>query len=141
MTETTPGSSEQKQVLEMLAAGKISVEDAHRLLDKLRQVADQRPDADADAAPAASKPKYLRIQANGADDSDHVNLRIPLGMARAGIGLSAILPDWVQRHVVIGGIDLTKELDLSSQDLLDNLEELDISLDSLSGETVRIFCE
>ena len=139
MTETTPGSSEQKQVLEMLADGKISVEDAHQLLDKLREVTDQDGQADGAKAARGVKPKYLRIEATGEDEEDHVNLRIPLGLARAGIGLGAILPDWVQRHVVVAGIDLTKELD--SDYLLEHLDELDISLDSLNGQTVRIFCE
>lgn len=141
MTETNAGSNEQKQVLEMLAEGKISVDDAHRLLDKLKEVGDSQAKAGQARAPRSGGAKYLRIQTTGEDESDQINLRIPLGMARAGIGLSSILPDWVQRHVVIGGIDLTKELDLTSDELLETLDELDISVDAASGETVRIFCE
>ncbi len=151
MGETTTESREQKQVLEMLSEGKISVEDAHKLLDKLRMVAGQPRDSEggtraggeraSGAGTGGSRPRFLRIQATGEDEEDHVNLRIPLGMAQAGLTLNSYLPSWVNRHVFVGGVDLAKALDLESEDLRDHLEDLDLVVDTKNGETVRIFCE
>ena len=139
MSETTGGASEQKQVLEMLADGKISVEDAHRLLEKLREVSAKRQQSDDKAH--TPKPKYLRIETSGKEDRDRINLRIPIGMARAGLAVNSFLPSWVNRHVFVGGVDLAKILDFEGEDLERHLEELDLAVDSPNGDTVRIYCE
>ena len=141
MGETTTESSEQKQVLEMLSEGKISVEDAHKLLDKLRAVSDPPQEPESGERSTTARPRFLRIQATGEDEQDHVNLRIPLGMAQAGLTLNSYLPSWVSRHVFVGGVDLGKVLDLESENLRDHLEDLDLIVDTQAGETVRIFCE
>lgn len=140
MQEAMTDSREQKQVLEMLSEGKISVEDAQRLLERLREVGGRSPEPEK-REDSDNRPKYLRIQATGKDEEDHVNLRIPLGMARAGLTLNSYLPGWVNRHVFVGGVDLAKVLDLESENLREHLEELDLVLDTQAGETVRIFCE
>jgi len=81
-------NEERKQILDMLAAGKISAEDAERLLDKLGH-GEASGTCETEYPPAASgekpkNPKYLRVHVDSAD-GDKVNIRVPLALIRTGI--------------------------------------------------------
>jgi len=85
-------SAETRKVLEMLAAGKITSQDAERLLDKLAATPDAAGnDHRSGVAPAGAPKKFLRvlIERPGGDD---VNVRVPLSFVRSGVKLAGILP-------------------------------------------------
>ena len=93
-------TSERKQILEMLAAGKVSVEEAERLL-QLTASGGGAAAADNTAAGFSirvSDPKFIRIMvepvenAGSKKDQHHVNIRIPLKIVRAGVNLASLLP-------------------------------------------------
>src|SRR5690242_18090819 len=104
-------STERKQVLEMLAEGKISAEDADRLLDKLassgREAESDTVTAVGDARGSKPTPKFLRVEID-AKDGDRVNVRIPLFLVRTGIKLSTMLPSKVSHELTERGIDLSQ---------------------------------
>ena len=141
-------SQERQKILQMLADGKISVEEASQLLEA--DVA--RPEG----APAARPPrqvKYLRItvdtagQEGGEQRGDRVNIRVPIQLLRAGIRLTGVMPEEVGDKVKTAlaskglNLDLAK---LSAEDLeqmIAALADLAIDVDSKNNEKVRIFCE
>lgn len=132
---------ERRQILEMLAEGKITAEDAERLLDKLG--AGEKKDHPAPGARAnntSSRLKYLRVLVDSTD-GDKVNIRVPLALIRTGIKLAAVLPDEVNEKLGKKGVDLTKLSELEGDELYQSLRELQVDVDSEDGETVRIFCE
>src|SRR5262245_27108013 len=101
MTENT------RQVLEMLAEGKISTEEADRLISALRE----QP-SEPGAAPA-KKPRYLRVMVDSNDSGEgpvKINIRVPLMLLRAGVRLASIIPpqaqDRVNRALREQGVDL-----------------------------------
>jgi hypothetical protein len=136
-------STERKQVLEMLAQGKISAEDAERLLDRLAASHETSgagsEGADRQASPQAT-PKFLRILVDG-KDGDKVNIRVPLALVRTGIKLSAMMPPEASQKLNAKGIDLSHLSTLKGEDLTEALRELAVDVDSTSGDKVRIFCE
>ena len=71
---------ERKKVLEMLAAGKITADEAERLLDRLSGNASNPASAaqppPSSAAPGSAKPKYLRIVVDQ-PGRDQVNVAAP----------------------------------------------------------------
>ena len=73
-------SEERKKVLEMLAAGKITAEEAERLLDKLSGTfssqAAESQGSQASATAGSPKPKFLRIVVD-APGHEQVNMRVP----------------------------------------------------------------
>ena len=86
---TTTAASERKLVLEMLADGKIAVDDAQRLFDKLQDAESRRQgDGGADGA-TKPRPKHLRIVTSGDGLDDEINLRIPIGLVRAGLAIES----------------------------------------------------
>lgn len=146
-------SQERRQVLQMLAQGKISPEDAERLLDKLASITEPADAAgaadpatetrDTTASPPPSgrnRPKYLRVVVDSTD-GDKVNIRVPLGLIRAGMKLRAVMPEHARERLEERGLDLNHLSDLDGEELVDALRELSVDVDSDSGDKVRIFCE
>ncbi len=79
-----------REILDKLAAGEMSAEEAERRLGGLPDVVDQ-PARDGGPKDA---PKYQRNIVEGADASEPMlNLRVPLNIVRAGIKLGAMLPE------------------------------------------------
>lgn len=134
-------SVENRKVLEMLAAGKITSEDAERLLDKLGAVKEP-PDSGApeDLSNAgATTPKYLRIEVKGSGKD--VNMRVPLSFVRSGAGLIGVLPAQVVQKLNEKGLNLDALSKLQGEKLSDVLNELCIDIDQGKEKQVRIFCE
>ncbi len=137
--DTNP-TDERKMVLEMVADGKITVDDAQRLLDRLQEVERQRPDNGGASVAAKPRPKYVRIVSTGEDPDDGLNLRIPIALVRAGLALDSFLPKWARSRFVVGTTlsDLTV---LDSEFLRENLDDLDMTVGSEDGESIRLFVE
>jgi hypothetical protein len=134
-------NEERKQILEMLAQGKISAEDAERLIDKLESGdGGDRPVFPGPPAVVSSKPKYLRVLVDSSE-GDKVNVRVPLALIRTGIKLTTVLPDHVNDELDKKGVDLGKLSELEGDELYESLRELQVDVDSGEGDVVRIFCE
>ena len=137
-------SEERKKVLEMLAAGKITAEEAERLLDKLAgNASNAAPAADtppASAAVGSAKPKYLRIVVDQ-PGRDQVNVRVPLAFVNSGRSLLAIMPQRVHERLAQFGIHAGTFSTLNINDLGQVMRELNVDIDEGSGKKVKIFCE
>jgi hypothetical protein len=135
---------ERKKVLEMLAAGKITAEEAERLLDKLSgnasNAASTTQPPPSSAASASAKPKYLRIVVDQ-PGRDQVNVRIPLSFVNSGRSLLAILPRHVNERLAAYGINAGTFSTLNLDNLGQSIRELNVDVDEGSGKKVRIFCE
>lgn len=159
-------SEESKKVLEMVAAGKLTAEEAERLLEKLSDRGDDRReghrrrwgrvihkkvgplhaaavvmDDDDGEEPGGARelPRYLRVVVDGAK-GETVNIRIPLKLIRTGIKLGAMLPTDAKEKIEAKGIDLSSFGDMEVEELMEALDELSVDVES-GEETVRIFCE
>ena len=130
-------SDESRRILEMLAGGKVTVVEAERLLRALGAAGE----AGADAAAAPKPPKYLRVLVQ--DGEDNVNIRVPLGLVRAGMKLKSFLPEKARRKIEdkLGGIDISGIKPENIDELLSKLGELHVDVDGGEGEKVRIICE
>ncbi len=136
-------SAERRKVLEMLAQGKITTEDAEKLLDKLASGPDPgAPEGQTgeESSSQAKKLRYLRIVVNS-PDRDQVNIRVPLTFMRTGMKLFAVLPPRVSEKLAEHGIDLSAFAAMKGQDLTDALQDLNVDVDPGDGKKVRIFCE
>jgi len=142
-------NDERSRILNMVASGKISVDEAEALLNALAQgrgdssVSNKIPQLEGKAK---KMPEYLRVKVESTQ-GDNVDIRIPFRILRAGIRLTALMPpavaDNVNAHLSEKGINLDfkniKEENL--EDLLEALSEMEINVDSATGDTVRVFCE
>jgi hypothetical protein len=142
-------SEERRKVLELLAAGTISAEEAERLLDKLgtptrpeiphAETTDDPAAPSDDSAPRAPL-KYLRVLVDSAD-GDNVNVRVPIALVRTGINLATMMPAHAGEKLEERGIDLSHLSELDGEELIEALRELQVDVNSSDGDTVRVFCE
>jgi DNA-binding transcriptional ArsR family regulator len=137
-------SSERRQVLDLLAQGKITAEDAERLLDKLSRSTAGEGSSPGEAGPGepaapGGRVRFLRVVVNS-EDGDKVNIRIPLSLVRAGIKLRAVMPEHARRKLEAKGVDLEHLSILEGDELVNALRELHVDVGSAQGETVRVFC-
>jgi hypothetical protein len=138
-------SEERRKILDMLAAGRITAEEADKLLAALAE-----PEgASMNAGPSTgSRFKYLKILVEPGPQSerqDKVNIRVPLRLIRAGLKWAAFIPKEAQSRVSEAlkekgiAMDWTK---VKPEDLEDLVSELnDLTVDVEGKEKIRIFCE
>ena len=144
-------SEDRSRILSLLAAGKITADEAERLLDALDT------GAGAGAGPAgtaftggpsplvAALPKYLHVQVNGSTD-DNVHLKIPLALVRSGLKLTSLIPaqamDQINKSMSEHGmsIDFTNLKPEDIDELIESLREMEINVDGKDGDVVRVYC-
>ena len=138
----------RRRVLEMTASGKLSAEEAERLLSAMGE--EREPSSDVVAPVAQGEAKYLRIvvepDPETSPNGDRVNIRVPLALFRAGIRLSALLPEGTANG--INKALRSKGLDFDVHNIRpDAVDELIASLTGFEidvqevSERVRIFTE
>lgn len=145
-------ATEKRQVLSMLADGKLSVEEAERLLEALGQdtAVSSRITESADCctpkAAMSPEPKFLCVKVDSkTGGSDTVNVKIPLMLVRAGIQLGGVLPDRAKEKMTGAlhekGINLDlKKLDAESiNTLIATLSETSIDIED-GEECVKVYC-
>jgi hypothetical protein len=141
-------TDERRRVLDLLAQGKITVDEADQLLAALGMPSDHAAvGGDENARP---RPRFLRILVHKAPNQWHeqkdVNIRVPLAFVRSGLRLGAIIPGLasprVRHHLRERGIDLDlAKLDYAQlESMLSELGELTIDVDGGKAQ-VRLRCE
>ena len=136
-------NEERKKVLNMLADGKISADEAERLINALENKTTETSPQTALTKTLDNLPRYLFVKVD-AVDGDKVNIRVPLKLVKAGIKLQALLPqdaqDKINAKLNEKGINLDDFKDENFKDLLDALTEFEVNVDDKKGDKVRIYC-
>lgn len=138
-------SENRRDILEMLAKGQITAEEADRLIGLLEPNAPSAHGAGA----AKSKPQYLRVVVESEEGYDRpatVNVRVPMQFLRAGVRLASLLPiqargpvnEALRSHGV--PIDISQIKPENLEELVDQLSDLTVDVDQKS-QKVRVFCE
>ena len=149
----------RRQILEMLAAGKITADEAEHLLAALEpdttataetftgRITSSDPSAESTVKTRA---KYLRVlvEANEKGAPTTVNVRVPIQLLRAGVRLASLIPkqahdqldEALNRHGV--PITLSQIKPENLEELIDHLEDLSVDVDAKEEKAkVRVFCE
>jgi hypothetical protein len=142
-------TDDTRRVLDLLAQGKITVDEADQLL---RAIGAPAPDPAAGAPDDAErlKPRWVRIavhkQAREGHKDKDVNIRVPIAIIRSGLRLGALIPglagDQVAAKMRERGLDVDfSKLDATAIDaILKDLGDTNIEIDSGKAH-VRITCE
>ena len=142
-------SDERRQILQMLADEKISVDEAERLLAALGEDATPEPSIPAVSGEPTKRPKFLHVKVQSEPGSHHrhdnVDIKIPIVLLKAGIKLGSLVPQETRSkfhsHLADKGLDLDlNNLDAEKIDVLvQALTESSIDIDS-DKEKVQIYC-
>jgi SHOCT-like protein len=146
----------RRQILQMLSEGKISADEAERLITAI----EAPPAFTTLSDPASSgagkpRPKYLRVVVDSEEDGGHegptkVNVRVPMQLLRAGVRLAGLIPAPALRRANVAmqeqgvPIDLTQIKPENLEELVEQLNDLTVDVDQKDANTkvkVRVFCE
>ena len=149
----------RRQILDMLSAGKITADEAERLLAAVERESPAASSGNGSQSPAA-KAKYLRVLVDSENGGNpyhgpiKVNIRVPMQLLRAGVRLAGLIPPQAREHVNQAMRERGIPFDLSQlkpdnlQELVDQLNDLtiDVDVDNKGGfgqekVKVRVFCE
>ena len=140
-------TEQRRQLLEMLAEGKITADEAERLIDALeREQPDSPPGAENRQKP---RPKYLRVVVvdnSGGDRPGRINIRVPLQLLRAGVRLTSLIPPQaltrINAELTKAGvpIDLTELKPQHIEELIEYLDDVTVDVDQPDAK-VQVFCE
>jgi hypothetical protein len=140
-------NEQPRQILQMLAEGKITAAEAERLIDALEREQPESPPAAA--SHPKPRPKYLRVvltDNSGGDEPSRINIRIPLQLLRAGVRLASLIPPQalakVNAELDKSGvpIDLTELKPQHLEDLIEQLDDVIVDVNE-PGSEIRVFCE
>lgn len=145
----------RRKILQMLAEGKISADEAERLISAVEDPAGARSADTASSSSGKIPPKYLRVQVDSEDVGGHdgptkVNVRVPMQLLRAGVKLAYLIPAAALQKANIAMQEKGIPVDLSQikpenlEDLVEHLSDLTVDVDQkeAGGKVkVRVFCE
>ncbi len=139
-------NEQRKDILDMLAEGKITAEEAGQLIAALER--DQPPAASSVDARPKGKAKYLRVVVDAVENGEpaRVNVRVPLQLLRAGVQLAALIPaqalDRANAELNKSGVpvDLAQLKPEQLEALVEHLDEVLVEVDAPDAK-VRVFCE
>lgn len=159
---------DRTRILELLAAGKITADEAARLLDALEATATRTSGSDSPpiaGAKDAGKPGWSKFFAGAktaertgstgtskfiyvkveSTKGDNVNVKIPLALVRAGLKLTSLIPpqaaDQINRTMAEKGMsfDLSNFRPEDVEELIEVLREMEVEIDAANGDKVRVY--
>jgi len=145
----------RRQILQMLSEGKISADEAERLIAAMEAPASLASSDIGSSEAGKPRPKYLRVVVDSEEDGGHegptkVNVRVPMQLLRAGVRLAGLIPAPALRRANVAmqeqgvPIDLTQIKPENLEELVEQLNDLTVDVDQKDANTkvkVRVFCE
>jgi hypothetical protein len=138
---------DRRSILQMLADGKITADEAERLIAAMERSGSSPPAA----TPGRSgSPKYLRVLVDsdepGQGGPTKVNIRVPMALLRAGVRLTSVIPpqarEQINAEMAKNGVpfDIGQVRPENLEEMLEQLNDLQVDVDQ-ERTKVRVFCE
>jgi len=140
---------EQKRILQMLAEGKINVEEANRLLALVRKEPGRETGETKRKEKTNYRYLYVKVEPKPgveAMNPDRVLIRVPVALIRAGVKLKNLIPpqaaDEIDKNLKGSGIgfDIRNLKDEDIEPLIDALGEMSIDVES-NDHNIKVYAE
>ncbi len=144
-------NEDRSRILNMLAEGKITADEAGHLLDALdagagAPDAPQGPTIKGDPGPLLEAlPKYLYVKVI-AKDGDNVDVKIPVALVRSGLKLTSLIPPDAMDQINGSMSEHGMSVDFSNlkpediDEIVEALREMEVNVDAENGDKVRVYC-
>ena len=141
-----------REVLQLIARGHSNADEAERLLTLIDQPNSDEPKKTDSSAGRKSAPKYLRIEVRPDEEAgpgaggERVNIRVPMGLIRAGVKLATVLPSNTSQVVNDAleqqglNVDLRNLKPEDLEHLIDALGDLEVDIHD-DNQRVRVYTE
>ena len=146
-------SENRRRILDMLAEGKVTVDEAERLLTTIEQPGDGKPGFSTTGEAGKDERKYLRVvvepNAGAASEVEQhrVNIRVPMALIRAGVKLTSLIPSAasskINEELSKNGIDFDVN-NIKTEDLeglVDAMKDLEVDIQGGQEGKVKVYFE
>ena len=142
-------TEERRQILEMLAAGKINADEADRLIGALGGTS-STTGAPVIGVQTKALPKFIRVMVDANENNKpvHINVRVPIALLRAGVRLASLIPPVAQERVNEALREQGMDFDVKQikpeniNELIDQLQDLSVDIDQKADDVkIRVFTE
>ncbi|MGE4454920.1 MAG: hypothetical protein AB7D92_10335 [Sphaerochaeta sp.] len=135
-------SEERMRILRLLSEGKLSPDEADKLLAAMEKQVVQ-----TETKPSDGKGKYLYVQVEPKEgkSSERVSVKVPFALIKAGLNISKLIPmeaqDKIQESMHGNGFTFDfSSLDTQNMgEILEALELMSVDVDS-DESTVKVYC-
>lgn len=134
-------SEDRQRVLHLLSIGKLTVEEADKLLTALEK--NSKP-----AVPVSDvRGKYLYVQVEPKEgkSTERVSVKVPLALVKAGLNISKLIPIEAQDKIQSSMHEQGLSFDFSAinaenmDEILEALEQMSVDVEN-DESTVKVFC-
>ena len=139
-------NEERMRILNMLAEGKLSADDAEKLLQALDGKTRETEDANANRTiDVRGKYLYVQVDPKEGKSSERVSVKVPLALVKAGLNITKLIPADAQEKIHSSmhdsGIPFTlSDIDPQNfEEIMEALEQMSIDVDT-DESTVKVFC-
>ncbi|MBI9101467.1 MAG: hypothetical protein JEY99_03550 [Spirochaetales bacterium] len=142
---------EKMRILNMLSEGKISPDEAEKLLTALDVQMEQSKSAQdqnrssQDVTPG-QKFLYVQVEPKDGKSSDRVSVKVPFGLVKAGLNIAGLIPEEAQEQIntSMGEKGFSFNLKDISKDNIDEilaaLEQFTVDVDTEEA-SVQVYCK
>ncbi|MDA3812475.1 MAG: hypothetical protein PF518_19325 [Spirochaetaceae bacterium] len=135
-------NEERMKILNMLSEGKITSEEADKLLSTIET--ETRKSVDENSHDGLPRYFYIHVDSNG-DKAEKVDIKVPMALIKAGVNLASLMSDDMQGKVDEALSDKGIKFKLSDikkqnlDELVLALRELEVNVDG-GEDKVKIYC-
>jgi hypothetical protein len=142
-------SEDRKRILTMVSEGKITIDEAERLIAALEKNGSNAGENNGIVQKSTSGKdlKFLRVVVDSTN-GDNVNVRVPVALLRAGLKLSALVPPQVYQKVSENMAEKGVNFDINQmlingdiEQLVESMSDLNVDVNAANGDKVRVFFE
>ncbi|MDC7240773.1 MAG: hypothetical protein PQJ50_10475 [Spirochaetales bacterium] len=137
---------DKMKILNMLAEGKISAQEAEKLLSAVDKAREPEGSGGTDLISSLeSKFLYVQVEPKGDESSERVSVKIPFALLKAGLNIMGLIPEDVQETIQNTMNEKGMSFNLkdikpeNAQSFLTALEQLSIDVDA-DDSTVKVYC-
>ncbi|MBL8026281.1 MAG: hypothetical protein JNL74_07710 [Fibrobacteres bacterium] len=133
--------SDRNRILRMVAEGKITVEEADELLTAV--IGGKGSESSSNGSSPPKSPAYFYVKVSG---EDNVDIRIPIGLLRAGMKFTSLIPVHAAEHINRAMRENGMTFDIHSikpehvDELIRHLGDMEINVKAKNGDNVRVHC-
>ena len=139
-------AEEKSRILNMLSEGKISPEEAEKLLDAVDETRKEEPSAAGASELLEGKYLYVRVDPKEGKTAEKVSVRVPFALLKAGLNIAGLIPAEAQEKINDSMEEKGLNFDLSSfkpeniREIMTALEELSVDIET-EDSTVKVYCK
>ena len=139
-------SDEKKRILTMLSEGKVSPEEAEKLLGALENQSAPAGGGSSLLDSMENKNLYVQVEPKEGKNSERVSVKVPFALLKAGLNIAGLIPKDAQDKINTSMNEKGMDFNFSDinpeniKEIMAALEEFSVDIDT-EDSTIKVYCK